>query len=640
MLKFLFKWGKRGAPEENLVATKNLESTYSITTSTPVSESPVVPGHFQSSASASDLSAENDLLLDTIMGIQESLEEGLLKQEQLVVQLHAIQASDHQIVEQKERLAVELLRCQSKVAELELTNKTTSEQFAHAEQDLQELRNHHKQLQDSLDATHELEKKVLELSQEKDLLIAEKSALLEKSGSTNIHEEDFKARLEDFQDENFALVGNLNQIQEELEQHFLQKQRVQQEYNTLQSRWKRIERNYPYLMDYDDIRLITVDSVSATPYLVWEARNFYHANVIYPKFNMVTLLSEGRGGMAVLDPDVLGDKKAASRSLSKNIVFPHLLFNPFLIAQNYKLLGSIPWKRTLSGVAMLEEILQKIWPKSQFPKDMDPSFWRSSLTQLLLDLKQLPKIITFEKVTLKRELRNIDYEHVWLEVHNLQFGNAYFIPKFEMRVGASLIQSPGFSRHPKFEFPLINGRVKPFETWYAESSDENGSKFELRFDLNKQVADFNALSKLSRPDLIFLVNVILSVPQFIQALEDDLVPVTRTWAPWKSLVEEANVLVAQILQSLAVAGAKTEPQQTSSAKLSGLNDAVVERPKSIETEKKPLTPLKVSKSTSQAKKKASNIKVRPSKKTAAKSSAKSAAKTSAKLVTKKVIKKK
>ena len=447
-----------------------------------------------------------------------------------------------------------------------------------------------------------------------------------------VDEEAIHSRIGDYQEENFALVGNLNQIQEELEQHFLQKQQVQQEYNSLQSRWKRIERNYPNLLDYDDIRLITVDSVSATPYLIWEAKNFYHANVIYPRFNMVTLLNEGRGGMSVLDPDVLGDKQAASRSLSKNIIFPYQLSNPLLIAQNYKLLGNIPWKRTLSGVALLEEILQKIWPKSKFPKDMDPSFWRSSLTQLLLDLKQLPKTVTFERVILKRELRNVDYEHVWLEVHNLQFGNEYFIPKFEMRVGASLIQSPGFSRHPKFEFPLINGRVKPFETWYAESSDENGSKFELRFDLNKKVADFNALSKLSRPDLIFLVNVILSVPQFIQSLEDSQVPVARTWAPWRALVEEANVLVAQILQSLAVAGTKADPKpQASPVSLSGSAASI--EPKKLEVEQKILKAPKLVNSPKKVAAKNAAMQIK-------KLASKSAAKTTSTLASKKVTKKK
>jgi len=609
-------------------------------TSTAHAQSPKVKEVSELELSIKDVSAENQLLLDSLMEVQESLESTLLTQEALVDKLRFVREDNVTAEQQREKLASELQSYAVMVAELESAKKTAMDQFSQAEKDLHDLKSKNEQWQGVIETAKLLEQQLSTLNQEKEVLVSEKSDLLKRVESIKVDEEAVHARIEDYQEENFALVGNLNQIQEELEQHFLQKQQVQQEYNSLKSRWKRIERNYPYLLDYDDIRLITVDSVSATPYLIWEAKNFYHANVSYPRFNMVTLLNEGRSGMSVLDPDVLGDKQAASRSLSKNIVFPYQLSNPLLIAQNYKLLGNIPWKRTLSGIALLEEILQKIWPKSQFPKDMDPSFWRSSLTQLLLDLKKLPKTITFEKVTLKRELRNIDYEHVWLEVHNLQFGNEYLIPKFEMRVGASLIQSPGFSRHPKFEFPLINGRVKPFETWYAESSDENGSKFELRFDLNKKVADFNALSKLSRTDLIFLVNVILCVPQFIQSLDDSQVPVARTWTPWKELVEEANVLVAQILQSLAVAGAKTGPQQSTLAKPSGLNDAVDARAKSIEVEKKPLTPLKVSKSTSPAKKKAPNIEARAAKKPVVKSRAKSAAKTSTKLVTKKVIKKK
>jgi hypothetical protein len=161
-------------------------------------------------------------------------------------------------------------------------------------------------------------------------------------------------------------------------------------------------------------------------------------------------------------------------------------------------------------------------------------------------------------VALKRELRNLDYEHLWLEIDNVQFGKDYFFPKFEMRIGASLIESQGFSRYPKFEFPLIGGRAKPFESWYAESSDEYGSKFEVRFDLNKKAVDLNALSKLSRPDLIFLINVILSLPQFIKNLDVLRVPVARTWAPWRALVEEANVLVAKILYTLVSPPPKPE----------------------------------------------------------------------------------
>ena len=554
-------------------------------------------------AALKEKSAENEILLSSLFSTQEALETTLLS---------------------REALAQEIQSYREKINNLEVDQKNSLDLLHRAQSDLNHLKDETSHLQNALESTKFLEQKLSTLNHEGELLTSEKLGLQEKLSKVETDLTAYNARLADYREENLALITSLNQIQEELEHHFLQKQQVQQEYNSLHSRWRRIERNHPNLLDYDDIRLITVDTVSATPYLVWEAKNFYHANVNYPKFHLVTLLNEGRGGMAVLDPDVIGNKQAASRSLSKNIVFPHLLASPQAIAENYKLLGNIPWKRTTSGVALLEEILQTIWPKGQFPKDMDPSFWRSSLTQLLLELKQLPKTIAFEKVALKRELRNVDYEHVWLEIDNLQFGNDYFIPKFEMRIGASLIQSQGFSRYPKFEFPLIGGRVKPFESWYAESSDEHGSKFEVRFDLNKKAADFNALSKLSRPDLIFLINVILSAPQFVQYLEVTQVPVARTWAPWKILAEDANVLVAQILQTLSSPPVKSEVNSQPSSVSAASNEKGIKK-KNIAS-KKPVnsskTPTKVAS------------------KTVKKAVAKSAAKDSSKPVAKKVSKKK
>jgi hypothetical protein len=547
-------------------------------------------------------SAENEIILSSLFSTQEALETSLLG---------------------REALAQEIQGYREKISHLESVQKNSLDLLHKAQSDLNHLKDETSHLQSALESTKLLEQKLSTLNYEGELLISEKLGLQEKLSKVENDLIAYNAHLADYREENLALITSLNQIQEELEQHFLQKQQVQQEYNSLRSRWRRIERNHPNLLDYDDIRLITVDTVSATPYLVWEAKNFYHANVNYPKFHLVTLLNEGKGGMAVLDPDVIGDKKAASRSLSKNIVFPHQLASPQAIAENYKLLSNIPWKRTTSGVALLEEILQTIWAQGQFPKDMDPSFWRSSLTQLLLELKQLPKTIAFEKVTLKRELRNVDYEHVWLEIDNLQFGNDYFIPKFEMRIGASLIQSQGFSRYPKFEFPLIGGRVKPFESWYAESSDEHGSKFEVRFDLNKKAADFNALSKLSRPDLIFLINVILSAPQFVQYLEGTQVPVARTWGPWKSLAEDTNVLVAQILQTLASPPVKSEVNAQPSSVSVASNEKGIKKKNIVS--KKPVN----------SSKKPTKVASKTAKKAVAKSTVKGSSKPVAKKVTKK-----
>lgn len=553
-------------------------------------------------AALKEKNAEYEILLNSLFSIQEALESSLLDKEALYGKIESYR---------------------EKIIGLEIEQNNALEKLNVAQKDLNLLKEEASYFEKVLESNKLLEQKLTALNQDSELLRSENLDLLEKISKIEVELVAYNARVEDHREENLALITSLNQIQEELEQHFLQKQRVQQDYNSLRSRWGRIERNHSNLLDYDDVRLITVDTVSSTPYLVWEAKNFYHANVNYPKFHLVTLLNEGRGGLAVLDSDVIGDKQAASRSLSRNIVFPYLLAGPKAIAENYKLLGSIPWKRTTSGIALLEEILLKIWPKGQFPKDMDPSFWRTSLTQLLIELKQLPKTIVFEKVSLKRELRNSDYEHVWLEIDNLQFGNEYFIPKFEMRIGASLIQSQGFSRYPKFEFPLISGMTKPFESWYAESSDEYGSKFEVRFDLNKGAVDFNALSKLSRSDCIFLINVILSAPQFLQYLEVTQVPVARTWATWKSLAEDTNVLVSQILQSLASPPVKNEVNSQSSSVGDTGDKKAIER--EIESKKLVNSNKKPTKVTS---------------KTAKKAVATSTTKGSSKLVSKKLIKKK
>ena len=549
---------------------------------------------------AKDMSAENEILFATLLSAQETIEEALLTKTDLsqeidgyrkkitqlecdkkksIDQLNHSKSDVNQLKDEvlhlqralesaglleqeallsKKALTQEIEGYRNKIAQFERDQKQTIDQLNHSKSDVNQLKDEVLNLQRALESAVLLEQKVSSLNHQCEELISDKLGLQEIISKIEFDLIGYRARLENYQEENLALITSLNQIQEELEQHFLQKQQIQQEYNSLRSRWRRIERNHPSLLDYDDIRLITVNTVSTFPYLVWEARNFYHANVHYHRFHLVTLLNEGRGGMAVLDSETLKDSQAAIRSISNNVVFPHLLASPQLIAQNYRLLGSVPWKRSTSGIALLEEILQNIWPKGQFPKDMDPSFWRSSLAQLLLDLKRLPKMVTFEKVSLKRELRNVDYEHLWLEIDNIQFGKDYFFSKFEMRIGASLVQPQGFSRYPKFEFPLIGGRAKPFESWYAESSDEHGSKFEVRFDLNKKAVDLKALSKLSRPDLIFLINVILAVPQFIKHLDVSKVPVARTWAPWRALVEEANMLVAKILYALVSPPLKAE----------------------------------------------------------------------------------
>jgi two-component system chemotaxis sensor kinase CheA len=75
-----------------------------------------------------------------------------------------------------------------------------------------------------------------------------------------------------------------------------------------------------------------------------------------------------------------------------------------------------------------------------------------------------------------------------LEFYGLNFGANYW-NKFEIRLGAALIEEGVFSQYPKFEIPLIEGKIKPFDSWFEESKDDSGPKLELRFSLEKNVFD-------------------------------------------------------------------------------------------------------------------------------------------------------
>jgi hypothetical protein len=197
---------------------------------------------------------------------------------------------------------------------------------------------------------------------------------------------------------------------------------------------------------------------------------------------------------------------------------------------------------------------------------------------------------------LKREIRNPDYEHLWLEFYGLEFGN-HRKPKLEFRLGAAMIQPGSFSRFPKLEFPLVDGVHKPFESWFAESYDDHGGKFELRFSLDKQAFDVQNWLKLSSDDRLLLQNLILALPSSIASLVKDQFAISRPWVQWSDFARETAQLFRLQLQAITTrmntqanepATAKAAHTQASDA----LASAVKQKPISVAVVKRPQTPLK------------------------------------------------
>jgi len=226
-------------------------------------------------------------------------------------------------------------------------------------------------------------------------------------------------------------------------------------------------------------------------------------------------------------------------------------------------LGTTDFKQLTAAVSILDQLESGQWQGFNFPSQFDPSFWRPSIKTLIAQLKQLPALLRYDEVRLKRELINPDYEHLWLEFHGLSMGAAHW-KKFEIRLGAALVQADGFSQYPKFEIPLIDGKTKPFDSWYTESQDDSGAKLELRFSLEKNVFDVAVWAKLSDADKALVLRLIYAMPDALKRLEQQNASIHRPWAVWVDFasaaikVLEANKATAKLAPEPAKEAAKLE----------------------------------------------------------------------------------
>jgi hypothetical protein len=343
------------------------------------------------------------------------------------------------------------------------------------------------------------------------------------------------------------------ELQEEIEDRFFDKQKTQSQYEYLKLRWNRLEKNIPDYLDFDPVRFLSIDNISDTPKIRWQVTNFYQSGLDLPELTFETILKSGKAGIRIIENSAnkITSNKDGYKSHptnASNDIDEGSVFFPYQLEKNpthfstFQKTSAKNWRKLLSAIHILDKSISSRWQDIKDMNSFDPGFWTPYLSELIKQIQLLPEIFRYDNVKLKRELNNIDYEHLWLEVHGVKFGD-FSANKLEFRVAASLIQSNGFSRHPKFEFPLGDRQQKPFPSWFAESKDDQGPKFEIRFSLDDQAMDLGAIAKLSGQDITLLYHLLQLTPQFIEQLIDQRIPINRPWASWLALTKETVSLI-------------------------------------------------------------------------------------------------
>ncbi len=555
---------------------------------------------------------ENELLLDQLMQVQEELEKIFLEKKQFEAELLTNQA-DLEVASANHRL--ELDRMQVNLNQLNAIKETLQAELASSQQELalsraekqatesaltelqvktpQELRavndKYHELAVATQAAEVDLERCKSELEQTKQtaaqlsielaqvtegkssletLQVNIQSMLEETQAQLTQQDENFNLKLKDSLQENELLLTQLMQVQEELESYYLDKTKYEKLYQDIQARWLRLERRLPSYVDFGSVEIVAFDHISDVPYITWKVKDFAQGGVSFSEFLFQTVLQDGQPGIGLLDD-------ANANALSDSALVPKLIKPNSKQLERFVRMGQSEFQQLVAAATIISQVEANAWRGLVVSKELDLGFWRPSLKLLSPQIQALPVLLRYDHVKLKRELINPDYEHLWLEFKGLGLG-ARFIPKFEIRLGAAMVQPGGFSQFPKFEIPLVDGKFKPFESWYAESQDDHGAKLELRFSLEKKVFDARVWARLEEIDRALMLRLVYAMPDALMHLESEHVAIHRPWATWVAfargavqVIELSRAAAAQI-KELPKPDSKTAvevPVSTAPAKL-------------------------------------------------------------------------
>ncbi|SDX73992.1 hypothetical protein SAMN05421644_11160 [Allochromatium warmingii] len=341
------------------------------------------------------------------------------------------------------------------------------------------------------------------------------------------------------QEENELLLLQLHQVQEELEQYFLQNQKATQHIETLELRWQRMLTRHPDYCDYSQIKANQSSDDSNTLY--WHVENLETAGRMIDTLRCHTLIRNGLLGFCFSQAD--RETLPLLRQPKQNIA-DDLLFFP--IDQRKYLSDALPPIQQLatSDRRLLRNLSRTFHQVLAQPleiglsADYPSAALRTALLRFNAALDALPAVLTYDACRLERQQVNPDYEHLWLRLENLALGTAQW-PSFDVRISCANVGPDRFGTHPKLEFPKPE-MISPLTGWYAESHDDFGPKFELRFALPEDM-DVEAWKHLQKSDHIFIHALVIQLPHILTDLYTQTGPsLSRPCEDWIRLAQDTQ----------------------------------------------------------------------------------------------------
>jgi hypothetical protein len=377
------------------------------------------------------------------------------------------------------------------------------------------------------------------------------AALEQEKTTISSRLEELQRHHNDLKEENELLLLQLHQAQEELEHYFLRHQEAQNQLQEAkhqmqadEARWLGVLTRHPELLDYQSVQLAPDSSAPQRTH--WRFEQLLIGGRFFPQLEFQTIAEAD--GLAI----------RFARATAPFVRWPapgaaHLELLAHASAEEPEaqrdLLVSVaasdwPWMKALP------RLVQQVLSRPQdcaVPDTLDTDAIGRGSQRLEAILAEFPAALRYDGIRLKREQVNPDYEHLWLALENLTLDERHW-PALEFRISCANVRPGVFGTHPKLEFPE-QGAATVLEGWFAESADDFGVKYELRFAL-PEAMDVAVYRKLTAADRRLMHALIDRLEPLLDALASEGVSLQRSMDDWRELVRTIHRIYHTVTSQL------------------------------------------------------------------------------------------
>lgn len=322
----------------------------------------------------------------------------------------------------------------------------------------------------------------------------------------------------------------LQQVQHELEHYFQLYQDAQKQLKKPAEYWQRMLRRIPDYFDFESLAVLPAADGQGKG-VSWRLKDVNACGRSLAQLDFTTIVDGGVAGLVL--PRLSGGANTLTRWPADVAGAEQATLIPVgepaaRRLETLRTLATRDWDLLRALARSLAAALEK--PAAlDAPPGFEAGALRAALEQLGRLLAKLPACLRYDRVSLKREQVNPDYEHLWLRFENLSLGGKHW-PEFEVRLSCADVRPDSFGQRPKLEFPEETSQ-DPFEAWFIEASDDFGVKLELRFALPDSM-DLAVWRRVSENDRAFLAALIERLPAILDGMRGEGVTLKRSWNDW------------------------------------------------------------------------------------------------------------